>query len=59
MENEIIKNNTVIEDNSITNNKQLEQIHQDLGFICCFLVVFTLIILLKYAYKFFDVFFKF
>lgn len=59
MENETIEN-IVVEDttNNTTYNKQLEQIHNDLGFICCFLVVFVLFILLKYAYKFFDMFFK-
>lgn len=59
MENETTEN-IVVEDttNNITYNEQLELIHNDLGFICCFLVVFVLFILLKYAYKFLDMFFK-
>lgn len=59
MENETIEN-IVVEDTTknTTYNEQLQQIHNDLGFICCFLVVFVLFILLKYAYKFFDMFFK-
>ena len=59
MENETIENIVVEEStNTITYDEQLTQIHNDLGFICCFLVFFVLIILLKYAYKFFDMFFK-
>lgn len=44
----------VTEDNTI-----LTDIHNDLGLICCFLVFFTLVIILKYAYKFFNMVFKF
>ena len=59
MENETTENIVVEETtNTITYDEQLEQIHNDLGFICCFLVFFVLIILLKYAYKLFDMFFK-
>lgn len=59
MENETTENILVEETtNIITYDEQLNQIHNDLGFICCFLVFFVLFILLKYAYKFFDMFFK-
>lgn len=37
----------------------LTNIHNDLGFICCFLIFFTLVIILKYAYKFFNMIFNF
>lgn len=59
MENEITENILVEETtNTITYDEQLNQIHNDLGFICSFLVFFVLVILLKYAYKLFDMFFK-
>ena len=38
---------------------KLDQIHQDLGLISCFIIFFVLVILLKYVYKFFDMVFKF
>lgn len=60
-ENEVIENKTteslVVEDVTISN--QLEQIHTDLGIILSFIVFFVLVVLLKYAYKFFDMCFKF
>lgn len=37
----------------------LNEIHNDLGMICCFLIFFTLVIILKYAYKFFNMVFNF
>lgn len=37
----------------------LQQIHTDLGVIASFLVFFTVIILLYFIYKFFDMMFKF
>ena len=37
--------------------EQLNLIHNDLGFICSFIIFFVLVLLLKYAYKFFDIFF--
>lgn len=37
----------------------LSEIHNDLGFICCFLVFFSLVILLKYSYKYFNMIFNF
>lgn len=40
-----------------TTNEQLNLIHNDLGFICSFIIFFVLVVLLKYSYKFFDIFF--
>lgn len=37
----------------------LADIHQDLGIIACFLIFFTLVIILKYIYKFFNMIFQF
>ena len=37
--------------------EQLNLIHNDLGFICSFIIFFVLVVLLKYSYKFFDIFF--
>lgn len=37
----------------------LTLIHNDLGYIVCFLVFFVLVIILKYIYKFFDMLFHF
>lgn len=37
----------------------LELIHNDLGAIVCFLIFFVVCIILKYAYKFFDMIFQF
>ena len=45
----------VVQDDTI--NEQLILIHNDLGFICSFIIFFVLVLLLKYAYKFFDIFF--
>lgn len=63
IENEIINENNTIEntttivvDNS-QNEEMLAKIDTDLQSIICFLVFFVLIILLKYVYKFFDMFF--
>ena len=50
-ENEIIEYTTEIE--------LLQQVHNDLGIITCFLVFFTIVIILKYAYKFFNMIFQF
>lgn len=57
--NETVDNseNITIQDTSV--NEQLNQIHEDLGLIVCFVVFFVLVIILKYAYKFFDMIFKF
>ena len=37
----------------------LQQIHTDLGTIASFLVFFTLVIIMYFIYKFFDMMFKF
>lgn len=37
----------------------LELIHTDLSCIASFLVFFTLVVILYFAYKFFDMLFKF
>ena len=37
----------------------LKEIHHDLGIIACFLIFFTLVIILKYIYKFFNMIFQF
>lgn len=37
----------------------LTDIHNDLRLVCCFIVFFVLVIILKYIYKFFDMIFKF
>ena len=62
-ENEILNENVVENtiagtetvDNTLIENIQV--IHDDLGLICSFLIFFTLVILLKYVYKFFNMFF--
>ena len=53
--------NDVIEVETITisYDEKLDLIHEDLGFRCCFLIIFVIVILLKYIYKFFDIFFKY
>ena len=43
----------------MTELELLEMIHNDLGYICCFLIVFTLVIILNYIYKFFNMLFRF
>lgn len=42
---------TTIED---TNTVTLETIHQDLGFICCFLIIASVLVFLKILYKLFN-----
>ena len=37
----------------------LNLIHTDLGVIACFLIFFTIIIILYFIYKFFDMIFRF
>lgn len=41
----------------IVDTVTLDTIHQDLGFICAFLVLFSVVVLLKAIYKFFNMFF--
>lgn len=51
--------NTLVQNPSIDlQSEKLDQIHQDLGFICSFLIIFVLVIVFRYIYKFFDIFFK-
>lgn len=40
-------------------NVNINIIHTDLSVITCFLVFFTLVIILKYIYKFFNMIFQF
>lgn len=40
-------------------NVNINTIHTDLSVITCFLVFFTLVIILKYIYKFFNMIFQF
>lgn len=43
----------------IENTTDINVIHNDLSIIVCFLVFFTLVIILKYSYKFFNMIFKY
>ena len=43
---------------SVTYTEQLQTIHEDLGIILSFLIIGGIVILCKYAYKWFDMFFK-
>ena len=43
----------------VSTDIQLEQIHNDLGIIVSFLIFFTLVIVLRYSFKFFDMIFKY
>lgn len=56
-ENEVEENtNTIIlVDNNISD--QITQVHEDLGIVTSFLIFFSLIIILRYVYKFFNMFF--
>lgn len=57
--NEIVENteSLTVQDTSI--NEQLTQIHEDLGVISSIIIFFVVVVLLRYAYKFFDMIFKF
>jgi len=58
VENSYIENttteNVVVED---TNVVTLETIHNDLGFICSFLVIAAVLVFMKILYKLFNMFF--
>lgn len=56
---EIVENteSSTVQDTSI--NEQLIQIHEDLGVIASIIIFFVVVVLLRYAYKFFDMIFKF
>ena len=56
--NENITNTTTEVVVSLDESQQLQQIHEDLGFICSFIIFFVIVLLCKYAYKYFDMFFK-
>lgn len=47
------------EASELTEVELLQQIHNDLGIITCFIIFFVLVIILKYAYKFFNMIFQF
>lgn len=51
--NEVTNTYTEQQENVIT----LQEIHNDLGIITSFIIFFVLVVLLKYAYKFFNMFF--
>lgn len=55
--NEENNENTILVEDSEETVVSLDTIHYDLGVICSFLIFFVLVILLKYVYKFFDMFF--
>lgn len=62
--NEILNTNTEvnqIESNTVyeptTGNVTLETIHNDLGFICTFLILGAIYVMCKLIYKGFDMFF--
>lgn len=51
---------TVASTTETTDNIEiLQQIHNDLGIMTCFIVFITLVIILKYTYKFFNMLFNF
>lgn len=54
----IVENQTTEVVVSLDESQQLQQIHEDLGFVCSFIIFFVIVVLCKYAYKFFDMFFK-
>ena len=56
--NDTIQNITVEVVQDEYTKEQLNLIHNDLGFICSFTIFFVLVVLLKYSYKFFDMFFQ-
>ena len=56
--NNTMQENIVLENTTVDlQNEKLEQIHEDLGVICSFLIIFALVIVFKYIYKFFNMFF--
>ena len=57
-ENSVEQNTTSEVIVSLDESTQLQQIHEDLGFICSFIIFFVIVLLCHYAYKFFDMFFK-
>ena len=63
MENDFLEenifNNTTTEtiEKTTTNVVTLETIHEDLGFICTFLVIASVLIFIRIIYKLFNIFF--
>lgn len=39
-------------------HEDLQQVHEDLQAVCCFIIVFLIIVLCQYIYKFFKMFFR-
>ncbi len=58
-ENTINDTNNIVEvlSENTTNSITLDIIHNDLGVICTFLVVFSVLIFIRIIYKFFSMFF--
>lgn len=54
---EVSTNSEVVE--ITTDTELLQQIHNDISIVVCFLVFFTIVIILKYIYKFFNMIFQF
>ena len=54
--NEVAEN---IIENIVTETELLSNIHTDLSAIACFLVFFSLVIILYFGYRFFDMMWKF
>ncbi len=57
-ENNVAENTTTEVVVSLDESEQLRVIHEDLGFICSFIIFFVIVLICKYSYKFFDMFFK-
>ena len=59
--NEIEHDNNTTQTNSYIEQQEnlitLQEIHNDLGIITSFLIFFVLVVILKYVYKFFNMFF--
>lgn len=56
---EVLEVETIQITETTENTELLKEIHNDLGIITCFIVFFTLVIILKYSYKFFNMIFSF
>lgn len=49
--------NTVTTENVVDNTVTLNTLHSDLGVITSFLVLFSVVLLINYIYRFFKIFF--
>ena len=56
-ETETAETDTETEAETSVMHEDLQQVHTDLQVICCFIVVFLIIIICDYIYKFFRIFF--